>query len=166
MKPPTADWEGDDMTSPADLWDEHGDYLVSLTTQFRDFGGKRRFCGPARTVRCIEDNVVLAALLETPGEGAVLVVDGAGSLACALMGDRIAGLAVAHGWNGVIIDGAVRDSVALAALPIGIKALGTNPRKSGKGGAGQTDVDLHIGGAVIRPGAMVHADEDGVVVER
>ena len=81
-------------TSTADLWDDHGDRLSSLTTQFRDFGGEIAFSGPARTVRCLEDNVVLATLLETPGDGAVLVVDGGGSLACALMGDRIAGLAV------------------------------------------------------------------------
>ncbi|WP_417563502.1 ribonuclease E activity regulator RraA [Microbacterium sp.] len=150
----------------ADLWDEQGDRLASLTALWRDFGAERRFAGPARTVRCLEDNVVLAGLLETPGEGAVLVVDGGGSLNCALMGDRIAGLAVANGWAGVIIAGAVRDSVALAALPIGIKALGTNPRKSGKGGVGEVDVEIEIGGGVIRPGARVTADEDGVVVER
>lgn len=152
--------------STADLWDEHGDRLASLTALWRDFGAERRFAGPARTVRCLEDNVLLAGLLETPGEGAVLVVDGGGSLNCALMGDRIAGLAVANGWAGVIIAGAVRDSVALAALPIGIKALGTNPRKSGKGGVGEVDVEIEIGGGVIRPGARVTADEDGVVVER
>jgi len=152
-------------TSTADLWDERAESLASLTTQFRDFGAQTRFSGPARTVHCREDNVVLADLLETPGDGAVLVVDGEGSLACALMGDRIAGLAVSNGWSGVIINGAVRDSVALSALPIGIKALGTNPRKSGKGGAGESDVAVRIGGASIRSGAMVHADEDGVVVE-
>ncbi|GAA3757628.1 ribonuclease E activity regulator RraA [Microbacterium kribbense] len=151
-------------TSTADLWDERGDQLSALPTQFRDLGGRVRFSGPARTVRCLEDNVVLAGVLETPGDGAVLVVDGAGSLACALMGDRIAGLAVAHGWSGVIINGAVRDSVALADLPLGIKALGTNPRKSGKAGSGAADVEVTIGGVVIRPGAMITADEDGVVV--
>jgi regulator of ribonuclease activity A len=152
--------------STADLWDERGERLSSLAALWRDFGAQRRFAGPARTVRCREDNVVLAGLLETPGHGAVLVVDGDGSLNCALMGDRIAGLAVSNGWAGVIINGAVRDSVALAALPLGIKALGTNPRKSGKGGVGDVDVEVTIGGAVIRPGAMVTADEDGVVVER
>lgn len=153
-------------TSTADLWDERGDALSAPTTQFRDFGGEIRFAGPARTVRCREDNVLVARLLETPGDGAVLIVDGGGSLACALMGDRIAGLAAANGWAGVIINGAVRDSAALAALPIGIKALGTNPRKSGKQGAGEVDVPVEIGGALIRPGALVTADEDGVVVER
>jgi regulator of ribonuclease activity A len=153
-------------TSTADLWDQHGDALSAPTTQFRDFGGEIRFAGPARTVRCREDNVLVAQLLQTPGDGAVLIVDGAGSLSCALMGDRIAGLAVANGWAGVIINGAVRDSAALAALPIGIKALGTNPRKSGKEGAGDIDVPVEIGEALIRPGALVTADEDGVVVER
>ncbi|MFD5215499.1 ribonuclease E activity regulator RraA [Microbacterium sp. NPDC058345] len=152
-------------TSTADLWDEQPDVLFSPTTQFRDFGGTIRFSGPARTVRCAEDNVLLDAVLKTPGDGAVLIIDGGASLACALIGDRIAGQAIANGWSGLIINGAVRDSASLATLPIGIKALGTNPRKSGKRGNGEKDVDLEIGGAVIRPGMMVYADEDGVLVE-
>lgn len=151
-------------TSTADLWDQQSENLFSSTTQFRDFGGAIRFSGPARTVRSVEDNVLLDTVLKTPGNGAVLVVDGGASLACALIGDRIARQAIANGWHGLIISGAVRDSAALATLPIGVKALGTNPRKSGKRGSGEVDVDLELGGAVIRPGAMVFADEDGVLV--
>ncbi|WP_455868255.1 RraA family protein, partial [Proteus mirabilis] len=67
-------------------------------------------------------------ILATAGEGAVLVVDGGGSLASALMGDLIAASAVRCGWAGVIIVGAVRDRAALAELPLGVKALGSNPR--------------------------------------
>lgn len=151
--------------STADIWDARGESLASLTTQFRDFGGETRFSGPARTVRCLDDNVVLSTLLETNGNGAVLVVDGGGSLASALVGDRIAGLALANGWNGLVINGAVRDSAALRTLAIGVKALGTNPRKSGKEGSGETDVELLIDGVAIRPDTLVTADEDGVIVE-
>lgn len=153
-------------TSTAAVWDEHRDDFAAMTTQFHDLGRTLRFSGPARTVRCFEDNVVLSTLLETAGSGAVLVVDGGAALTCALIGDRIAGLALTNGWGGLIISGAVRDSAALATIPIGIKALGTNPRKSGKTGSGEVDVELEIGGVLIRPGAMVHADEDGVLVAR
>jgi regulator of ribonuclease activity A len=154
------------MTVTADLYDEHGDALASLSVQLRDFGGIRAFSGPVRTVRCYEDNGLVKAVTQTPGDGAVLVVDGGGSLRSALMGDLIAAAAVENGWAGAIIHGAIRDSVALGGLRLGVKALGTNPRKSSKTGAGVLDEAVEIGGVVFRPGALVHADEDGVLVER
>jgi regulator of ribonuclease activity A len=94
----------------------------------------------------------------------VLVVDGGGSFACALLGDNIAELAVSNGWAGIVVNGCVRDVVALGVLPIGIKALGTNPRPSGKAGAGEVGVPVTFGGAEFVPGAMLHADDDGVIV--
>jgi regulator of ribonuclease activity A len=117
-------------------------------------------------VRCFEDNALLKSLVSTPGDGAVLVVDGGGSVRTALMGDMIAAIALENGWAGIVIHGAVRDRTALAALPLGIKALASNPRKSGKTGAGEADVVLTIGETVVAPGKRVYADEDGVVVER
>ncbi|MGA6164519.1 ribonuclease E activity regulator RraA [Amycolatopsis magusensis] len=148
----------------ADLVDEHGDRLLVCDTQFREFGGHRRFSGPVRTVRCHEDNGLVRELLRTPGEGAVLVVDGGGSLHSALTGDVIAASAVENGWAGLIINGAVRDSAVLAGLPLGIKALGTNPRKSAKNSAGEVDVPVSFGGITFRPGDSAYADEDGVAV--
>ena len=99
-----------------------------------------------------------------PGEGRVLVVDGGGSLRCALVGDNVAGLALASGWAGIVLNACVRDVEALAALPIGIKALGTNPRPSGKTGEGEIDVVVSFGGAAFRPGDLLHSDEDGILV--
>ena len=95
-----------------------------------------------------------------------LVVDGAGSLESALMGDLIAASAVAQGWAGVVIHGAVRDVAALRDLPLGALALGSNPRKSAKEGVGAIDVPLEIDGVAIRPGAMIWCDPDGILVER
>ncbi|WP_026819862.1 ribonuclease E activity regulator RraA [Arthrobacter castelli] len=152
--------------STADLYDERGEELQSVATQFLLFGGRTAFSGPVRTVRCFEDNVVLKSVLSTQGDGAVLVVDGAGSLNRALMGDMIAELAVDNGWAGVIINGAVRDRAALAQLPLGVKALGSNPRKSVKDGAGEKDVPVRFDGVDFRPGATVYCDEDGILVER
>lgn len=150
----------------ADLYDERGEELDSIALQFQSLGGLSHFSGPVRTIRCLEDNALVKSTLGTPGEGAVLVVDGAGSLRTALMGDMIAASAVANGWAGVVINGAVRDREVLADLPLGVKALGSNPRKSAKEGAGETDVELEIDGVTVRPGAMIWCDPDGILVER
>lgn len=150
--------------STADLYDERGPELASVSLQFRDFGGASSFSGPVRTVQCRHDNALAKALLATPGEGAVLVIDGGGSLQTALMGDMIGASAVQNGWAGVIINGAVRDSVALGTLPLGVKALGTNPAKSAKEGTGSVDVPVQLGEVTINPGDVVYADPDGILV--
>lgn len=152
--------------STADLYDEHGEHLASVSLQFQDVGGNLRFTGPIRTIRCIEDNGLVKSTLNSPGNGAVLVVDGGGSLNTALMGDMIAEAAVANGWAGVVINGAVRDRAALARLPLGVKALGSNPRKSAKESAGEVDVTVTFGGVAFRPGAVLYADDDGILAER
>ncbi|WP_255283744.1 ribonuclease E activity regulator RraA [Saccharomonospora azurea] len=154
----------EDSQPTADLVDEYGDRLRVCDTQFRQFGGHRAFSGAVRTVSCHEDNGLLRELLRTPGDGAVLVVDGGGSLHTALTGDLIAASAVENGWAGLVINGAVRDSAALAELPLGIKALGTNPRKSSKDGRGAVDVPVGFGGVTFTPGDVLHADDDGVVL--
>ncbi|MFE1561007.1 ribonuclease E activity regulator RraA [Streptomyces sp. NPDC058734] len=148
----------------ADLYDEHGEDLGICSVQFRRIGGRHLFAGPVRTVRCHEDNALLRELLHTPGEGAVLVIDGGGSLRTALVGDLIAGAAQASGWAGLIVNGAVRDSVALGALDLGVQALGTCPRKSAKTGEGAVDEPVTVGGVTFRPGDTVYVDDDGVVV--
>ncbi|MGA5757836.1 ribonuclease E activity regulator RraA [Nonomuraea bangladeshensis] len=152
--------------STADLYDERGDQLDSCHLQLRQYGGRRAFSGRIATVRCHEDNALLKSVLSEPGEGRVLVVDGGGSLHAALMGDVIAGIAVASGWAGVVINGVVRDVAALRDLDLGVKALGSNPRKSAKTGDGERDVPVTFGDAVFHPGAELFSDEDGILVTR
>ncbi|MEV7132701.1 ribonuclease E activity regulator RraA [Arthrobacter sp. NPDC093128] len=164
--PDNLDADESRRINTADLYDERGEELDSIALQFQSLGGLSHFSGPVRTIRCLEDNALVKSTLGTPGNGAVLVVDGAGSLRTALMGDMIAASAVANGWAGVVINGAVRDREVLADLPLGVKALGSNPRKSAKEGAGETDVELEIDGVTVRPGAMIWCDPDGILVER
>ena len=156
----------DPAQATADLVDQYGGQFASVALPFRSFGGRAAFSGPVVTLRCFEDNHLLKQTLqETPSpEGKVLVVDGGGSYRTALVGDVIAGIAVDRGWAGLIIHGVVRDSVALSALSLGIKALGTNPAKSSKTGAGEVDVPISIAGVVFTPGRRVYCDEDGIVV--
>ncbi|MEV5504497.1 ribonuclease E activity regulator RraA [Nonomuraea fuscirosea] len=139
--------------------------LTSLTTWAERH---RAAIADARTAydRAASWATPLRSALEQPGEGRVLVVDGGGSLHTALMGDVIAGLAVTNGWAGVIINGAVRDVAALRELDLGIKALGSNPRKSAKTGAGERDVPVIFGGATFHPGAELFSDDDGILVTR
>jgi regulator of ribonuclease activity A len=154
------------MKTTADLYDEHGEDLQSLPLQLLNLGGRAQFSGPIRTVKCFEDNSLLKATVSEPGDGAVLVVDGAGSLRRALMGDMIAEIAATNGWAGVVIYGAVRDRTALAGIEIGVKALGSNPRKSTKLGHGVVDEIVEFGGVTFTPGRRLFSDEDGILVER
>ena len=150
--------------STADLYDEHEESLGSVDLPLRQYGGHRAFTGRVSTVRCHQDNALLKSILSGPGDGGVLVVDGGGSLHTALVGDVIAQLAIDNGWAGVVVHGAVRDTAMLAGMPLGVKALGSNPRKGTKTGAGERDVEVTFGGATFRPGDQLWSDDDGVVV--
>ena len=147
-----------------DLFDAD-ESLQSVSLQMENLGALPKFSGPIRTVRCYRDNGLVKSLLNSPGEGSVLVVDGAGSLESALMGDMIAAAAVANGWAGVVINGAIRDRVALAQTDLGIKALGSNPRKSAKDSVGSVDIVVDFGGVTFTPGALLHSDEDGILIQ-
>ena len=147
----------------SDVYDAHPDAEV-CELQLRSYGAVASFSGPIATVRCFEDNVLVRKTLSTAGEGRVLVVDAGGSSRCALVGEKVASLARDNGWAGIVLHGCVRDVAELAALPVGIKALGSCPRPSGKTGAGEVDVPVRFGNATFAPGATLHADDDGIVV--
>ncbi|MEU9342699.1 ribonuclease E activity regulator RraA [Streptomyces sp. NPDC048278] len=148
----------------ADLVDRYGEELRVCDTQLTSYGSVRSFCGPVRTVSCHDDNALLHELLRKPGDGHVVVVDGLASLRTALLGDIMATRARDNGWAGLVIHGAVRDVPALAGIHLGVRALGANPRKSGKAGTGAVDVPVTFGGVTFHPGDMLHADDDGVVL--
>ena len=148
----------------ADLIDAYGAALRVCDVQFRIFSKHRSFYGPVRTLKLFEDNALIKQTLSAPGGGAVLVVDGGASLRCALVGDVIAGLGEANGWSGLVVWGAVRDVVALRELGLGIKALGSNPAKAGKTGAGHLDTPLDFGSVVFRTGDWLYSDDDGIVL--
>lgn len=150
----------------ADLSDEGGDRYDVCALQLRSFGARRAFAGPIATIRCHDDNALVRAAVQEPGAGRVLVVDGGGSLESALVGDVLAGLAVQGGWSGIVVNGAVRDVVALAGLDLGVLAAGTNPRRAARTGDGERDVPVSFGGATFRPGASVHVDQDGLLVTK
>lgn len=150
------------LQSTADLMDRD-DQVVSCLTQFTDFGGVSAFHGTIHTVKCFEDTVLVKQVLDGKVDQGVLVIDGGGSLRTALLGDRTAAIAQANGWVGVVAYGVVRDVGPLAGLRLGVKAIGTNPRRSDQNGAGVIDVPVSFGGIWFYPGAELWADADGVV---
>ncbi len=156
------------LVSTCDLGDRHkangDDRLRVLPPVFHHYGGQKRFAGLVTTVKCFEDNSLVKAALEGPGEGRVLVVDGAASLRRALVGGNIGAAAAKNNWAGVLVNGCVRDKAELEAAAVGICALGLIPLPTERRNEGQRDVPVQIQGVWIRPGDRLVADEDGVVV--
>ncbi|MBS0509781.1 MAG: ribonuclease E activity regulator RraA [Proteobacteria bacterium] len=147
-----------------DLCDANEDTVSVVSPMFRSFGGRSAFGGPITTLKLFEDNALVRKTLETAGEGRVLVIDGGGSMRCALVGDQLAELGVRNGWGGIVVYGCIRDSKAIGAMNIGVFALGTHPRKTVKRNTGETDLPVTFGGVTFIPGHYLYADEDGVIV--
>jgi len=147
-----------------DLCDDHASALRVMAPIFGNYGGRHGFSGTVETIKTFEDNSQVRELLAEPGEGRVLVIDGAGSLRCALIGDQMAARARDNGWSGLVVYGCVRDSADLADLDIGIKALNTHPCKSEKNGVGEIGVKATFAGVTITPGEWLCADRDGIVI--
>lgn len=153
-----------DYTPTPDLCDDNEGKVSAFELQFQHFGVNKYFAGQAVTVKCFEDNSHVKALVNTPGEGQVIVVDGGGSMRRALLGDMLAQAAVDNGWSGLVINGCIRDVQVINTLKIGVKALGSHPMKTDKRGEGQQDIAISFGNVTVNPGDYIVADENGVIV--
>ncbi|WP_126444408.1 ribonuclease E activity regulator RraA [Sulfuricystis multivorans] len=148
----------------SDLCDAHEGKVRVAAPIFRSFGGRKAFHGQIATLKLFEDNGLVRQALETPGAERVLVIDGGGSLRCALLGDQLAALAVKNGWAGVVVWGCIRDSAAIAAMDLGVLALATHPQKTVKKNLGEAGVPVCFAGIEFRPGDWLYADADGLIV--
>ncbi|QSP93475.1 ribonuclease E activity regulator RraA [Marinobacter salinisoli] len=151
-----------DIITP-DLCDEFPEVKV-VEPGFINYGGNRAFGGEIVTVKCYEDNSVVKEQVGLPGNGRVMVVDGGASKRHALLGDMLAEKAANNGWAGIIIYGCIRDVDEIRKTPLGVQALGTQPRKSEKRGLGDLNVTLTFGGVTFEPGQYVYADNNGIIV--
>ena len=152
------------MKSTCDISDEMHPNVQYLKPIFQSFGKKNNFSGRIVTIECFEDNSLVEEALNTNGNECVLVVDAGSSLQCAMMGDKRATDAIKNQWEGIIINGAIRDSAQINTMNIGIRALGTCPRKSIKNGVGKRGLDVSFSNVKFTPGHYLYADEDGVIV--
>lgn len=147
-----------------DLCDFNESHVQVADPLFRPYGKKISFSGPIATLKVFEDNLLVRTALSEPGVGQVLVVDGGGSLRCALVGGLLAQLAEKNGWSGIVVHGCVRDANEINACAIGVRALNTHPRKSVKKGAGERSIPVTFAGITFVPGHHLYADEDGLIV--
>ena len=157
--------------STCDMCDSNDDKLISgdlsvFPPIFMRFGCQVQFCGPATTLKVFEDNGMVRTLLETPGNGHVLVIDGGGSFRCALVGGNLAKLAETNGWAGIVVNGCIRDVEEISQCNIGVRALASMPLRSVKKGGGESGLRIGIVGISINPGDWIYADMDGVLVAR
>ncbi|XP_048130388.1 putative 4-hydroxy-4-methyl-2-oxoglutarate aldolase 3 isoform X1 [Rhodamnia argentea] len=155
----------------AEVCDSNASVLASgdlrvLHPVFQIYGQNRTFSGPIVTLKVFEDNVLVRELLETRGEGRVLVIDGGGSLRCALVGGNMGQLAQNMGWAGIVVNGCIRDVDEINECSIGVRALASHPLKSSKKGVGEKHVPLHIAGTLIRDGEWLYADSDGILISK
>jgi regulator of ribonuclease activity A len=153
----------------ADLCDKYEEQVRAgqlrvLEPMLNAYGGRESFHGRIATLKLFEDNSLVRKALESEGRGRVLVIDGGGSLRCALAGDQLAALGVKHGWAGIVVYGCIRDSRAIGEMDIGVLALDTHPLKSIKKNTGEADIAVSFAGATFTPGHYLYADEDGVLV--
>ncbi len=152
------------MQKTSDISDQLHPNVQYLEPIYNGYGAKIDFSGVIHTIKCFEDNSLVREVLDTDGQGGVLVVDAGGSRRCAMLGDQLAAKAVKNNWSGVVMYGLIRDSEMINKMPIGIRALGTHPLKSIKKGAGEKDLDLSFSGVNFVPGDYLYADQDGVIV--
>jgi regulator of ribonuclease activity A len=147
-----------------DLCDAYPEQVQVVEPMFSNFGGRDSFGGEIVTLKCFEDNSLVREQAEQDGTGKVLVVDGGGSLRCALLGDMIAEKAAKNGWEGMVIYGCVRDVDVLAQTDLGVQALASHPLKTEKRGLGELNKVVNFGGVAFRPGEFVYADNNGIIV--
>lgn len=147
-----------------DLCDEHPELVRVIEPMFVNYGGVEAFGGEIVTIKCHEDNSLVAEQVDQPGTGKVLVVDGGGSMRCGLLGDNLAQKAVDNGWQGIVVYGCIRDVDIISELPLGVQALATHPMKSVKRGIGLLGETLRFGGVEVVPGEYLYADNNGVLV--
>ena len=151
--------------STPDLSDENPD-AQALAPMLQNLGGKKVFWGKIETLKCPDDNSYVKELLNSDGDGKVLVVDADGISTVALLGDMIAEAGVRNNWSGIVINGYVRDIDILSKLDIGIQAIGTMPVRSEKKNQGQVGIDISFGGLTFSSGDYVYADNNGLLLSK
>ena len=131
---------------------------------FISYGAKTTYCGQITTIKTFEDNTLITNVLQEPGQNRILVIDGGGSKRCALIDANIAQIAVDNSWEGIIINGCIRDAAIIATLSIGIRALQTHPLKPHKQDHSDRDQLISFAGVNFKKDSFLYADMDGIIV--
>ena len=126
---------------------------------------RMKLAGPAFTVEVRPgDNLMIHAAMSLAKPGDVLVIDGKGDQNAALMGTIMMTACKQLGLAGVVIDGAVRDSLEIDEMDYPVFSVGTNPNGPTKQVGGRIGHPISCGGVSVHAGDFIIADCDGVVV--
>ncbi len=148
----------------SELCDTYADQVDVVEPMFSSYGGRNSFGGIITTVKCFESNGLIRELVQEPGAGRVLLIDGGGSLRRALIDAEIASTAVESGWEGIVCYGSLREVDALADLDIGIQALASIPVGAEDNDVGETDLPVNFGGVTFLPEDHLYADTTGIIL--
>ena len=148
----------------ADLCDAHEGRVQVVHPGLVNFGGRTRFHGEIVTIRARGDYSRVRELVRSAGKGKVLVVDNDASMQVAVLGDLLAAAGQENGWEGVVVNGCIRDSADIGGMEIGVRALASVPARGSSTDPGAVNVELTFLGAVFRPGEYLYSDEDGILV--
>lgn len=139
--------------------------LNNLDSAIKPLKEAYRFAGQALTVQLpINDNRAVLKAIGTAKPGDVLVVDSKGDTYRAIAGDFVVGLMQTMGIRALVVDGVIRDIIAIKALNFPVFSRGTTVASSGKAGVGDINIPISCGGVAVYPGDIIIGDADGVVV--
>ncbi|MEI6896739.1 MAG: ribonuclease E activity regulator RraA [Psychromonas sp.] len=144
-----------------DIYAETIDVVEPLLT---NFGGRSSFAGEVVTIKCFESVGLIYKALEENGAGKVLLVDGGGSLRRALVNAHIAEFAVENDWEGIVVNGCVREIDALEELDIGIQAITAIPVGAEDSDVGEFNVPVNFAGVSFLPEDILYADSTGIII--
>jgi regulator of ribonuclease activity A len=148
----------------ADLCDEFCEKIEVLGPDFKSYGGNKKFKGEVVTVKLHKNNKDLAALLKSEdGSGKVVIVD-VDMRYFAVVGDNLMKFASDNKYEGIIVNGYVRDTVTTKEFEVGLVAKGTCPRKYSPAQDGEIGVSISIDGVDISNGDYVYVDPDGIIL--
>ena len=148
----------------SELCDIYTDLIDVLEHVFSNYGGRSSFGGKVVTIKCFENNGLIAEVVDTDGTGKVLVIDGGGSTRRALIDINIAEQAAKNNWEGIICFGSVRDVDALEDIDIGIQGLLSIPVGASTSNIGESDLAINFAGVTFLPDDHIYADNTGVIL--
>ena len=150
----------------ADYCDEHHEKIQVLGPGFQNYGGVTHCEGQIVTIQLNKHNGDLIRLLrDVDGTGKVVVVDVAAEY-YAVVGEKLMNFAQQNNYNGIVINGYVRDTAQIKDIKVALYALGTCPRKYMVPMDGAVNVPISFAGVHFVPGDYLYADVDGIIVSK
>jgi 4-hydroxy-4-methyl-2-oxoglutarate aldolase len=141
------------------------DGLYNLDSSIKPLKEEYKFAGRALTVKtAVGDNLAVQKAIREAKEGDVIIIDAKGDQYRAMAGDFVVGMAQTMGVGAIVVDGVIRDLLAIKALNFPVFSKGTTVAASGKAGVGEINVPISCGGQSVNPGDIIVGDADGVVV--